>query len=108
MRFFSFATVLGAALLPSICGFSFYASVFGTPAPVIIPGTPCLIQAQQGSAVIAQFLLDLNSVNYWEIYKVNFTPLASDIDLSLRLRCTNNRRVTIALGIDDVTIGDVV
>ncbi|KAF5228121.1 hypothetical protein FAUST_11311 [Fusarium austroamericanum] len=89
-------------------GFSFYANVFGTPAPVIIPGTVCLIQAQQGNAVIGQFPLDLNSVNYWEIYKVNFTPLTSDVDLSLRLRCTNNRRVTLGLGIDDVTIGDVV
>ncbi|CAF3537107.1 unnamed protein product [Fusarium graminearum] len=88
-------------------GFSFYASVFGTPEPVIIPSTLCHIQARQGGAVIAQFPLDLNSVDYYDIYKVNFTPLSSDIDLSLRLRCTNGRRVTLALGIDDVTIGDV-
>lgn len=57
--------------------------------------------------MIAQFPLDLNSVDYYDIYKVNFTPLSSDIDLSLRLRCTNGRRVTLALGIDDVAIGDV-
>lgn len=88
-------------------GFSFYASVFGTPEPVIIPSTLCHIQARQGGAVIAQFPLDLNSVDYYDIYKVNFTPLSSDIDLSLRLRCTNGRRVTLALGIDDVAIGDV-
>ncbi|CEI68041.1 hypothetical protein FVEN_g7690 [Fusarium venenatum] len=81
-----------------------YATIFSTPQPVANAATICFIQAQQGNALITQWRLDFNNLNSYQPFGIDFTPLGSDISLSLKLRCTNGQRVTLALGIDDVTI----
>ncbi|QPC78180.1 hypothetical protein HYE68_008932 [Fusarium pseudograminearum] len=89
-------------------GFSFYSTVFSSPTPIHNPSTICLIQVQQGTTQISLFRVDFNNLDSYQPFSVNFTPVSSVISLSLKLRCTNGQRVTLALGIDDVVIGDVI
>ncbi|UZP40484.1 hypothetical protein NXS19_008300 [Fusarium pseudograminearum] len=89
-------------------GFSFYSTVFSSPTPIHNPSTICLIQVQQGTTQISQFRVDFNNLDSYQPFSINFTPVSSVISLSLKLRCTNGQRVTLALGIDDVVIGDII
>ncbi|KAF5579109.1 hypothetical protein FPCIR_11249 [Fusarium pseudocircinatum] len=81
-----------------------YYTVFSNPTPVIIPGTICFVQVNQGDSIILQSPVNFASLDSYQQYSISFTPASTSISLSLRLRCTNGRRVTLALGIDDVSI----
>ncbi|KAF5648055.1 hypothetical protein F52700_1269 [Fusarium sp. NRRL 52700] len=81
-----------------------YYTVFSNPTPVIIPGTICFVQVQQDSSIIMQSPVSFSNLDSYQQYSINFTPASPSISLSIRLRCTNGRRVTLALGIDDVSI----
>lgn len=81
-----------------------YYTVFSNPTPVIIPGTICFVQVNQGDSIILQSPVNFANVDSYQQYSISFTPASTSISLSLRLRCTNGRRVTLALGIDDVSI----
>ncbi|KAF5253118.1 hypothetical protein FANTH_1949 [Fusarium anthophilum] len=83
---------------------AFYYAIFSNPAPVIIPGTVCLLQVEKDSSVIAQPFLNFASLDSYQQFSINTTPTSDSLSLTIRLRCTNSRRVTVALGIDDVSI----
>ncbi|KAF5983312.1 hypothetical protein FBULB1_3815 [Fusarium bulbicola] len=83
---------------------AFYYAMFSNPAPVIISGTVCLLQVEQDSSVIAQPFLNFASLDSYQQFSINITPTSASLSLTIRLRSTNSRRVTVALGIDDVSI----
>ncbi|KAF5678548.1 hypothetical protein FDENT_8927 [Fusarium denticulatum] len=81
-----------------------YYTVFSKPTPVIIPGTICFVQVNQDNSIILQSPVNFANLDSYQQYSISFTPTSPSISLSIRLRCTNGRRVTLALGIDDVSI----
>ncbi|RGP71798.1 hypothetical protein FSPOR_3164 [Fusarium sporotrichioides] len=87
---------------------SFYATVFSTPAPVLNAATLCFIQTMQGNTQISLSKLDFTNLNSYQAYNLNFTPVGSEFQLKLALRCTNGQKVTLAVGVDDVSIAEVV
>ncbi|KAF5967212.1 hypothetical protein FCOIX_12063 [Fusarium coicis] len=84
-----------------------YATVFNTPAPVKDANTVCVIEALQESWSIAQWRLDFTNLGTYKQYVVNFTPSDDDVTVTMRLRCSNGKKVTLSVGLDDVSLYDI-
>ncbi|XEV07190.1 hypothetical protein FSHL1_012477 [Fusarium sambucinum] len=84
--------------------FTFYATVFSSPAPVRSNGALCTIQAVEDDAIMAVFFLDFNNLDSYQPLTSPFYPVHSDFTFNLRLECSNGEKVTLALGVDDITI----
>ncbi|KAG5800529.1 hypothetical protein H9Q69_000416 [Fusarium xylarioides] len=84
-----------------------YATVFNTPAPVKDESTICVIQALQESTTIAQWRLDFTDLGTYKPYHVDFTPFDEDVTVTMRLRCSDGKKVTLSVGLDDVSLYDI-
>ncbi|KAF5692980.1 hypothetical protein FDENT_2418 [Fusarium denticulatum] len=84
-----------------------YATVFNTPVPVKEESTICVIQALQGSMSIAQWRLDFTNLGTYKEYFVDFTPSDDDVTVTMRLRCSDGKKVTLSVGLDDVSLYDI-
>jgi hypothetical protein len=56
---------------------------------------------------LAQWILSFGNIEQYADYSVNFSPLSADITVSLRLRCSIGAQVTLAVGLDDISLMDV-
>ncbi|KAF9777507.1 hypothetical protein IL306_004397, partial [Fusarium sp. DS 682] len=88
---------------------SAYTTVFNTPAPVKDSNTNCVIQALSDSTILAQWPLDFTTekLGTYKENSVNFTPGDEDVTITLRLRCSDGKKVTISVGLDDVSMHDI-
>ncbi|RBR19001.1 hypothetical protein FVER53590_10100 [Fusarium verticillioides] len=84
-----------------------YATVFNTPAPIKDESTICVIQALQESTIIAQWRLDFTNLGTYKQYFVDFTPSDDDVTVTMRLRCSDGKKVTLSVGLDDVSLYDI-
>ncbi|KAF4503339.1 hypothetical protein FAGAP_493 [Fusarium agapanthi] len=84
-----------------------YTTVFNTPAPVKDATTACVIEALQESMSIAQWRLDFTNLGTYHPYFVDFTPSDEDVTVTMRLRCTDGKKVTLSVGLDDVSMYDI-
>ncbi|KAF5567516.1 hypothetical protein FNAPI_629 [Fusarium napiforme] len=84
-----------------------YATVFNTPAPIKDANTICVIEALQESTSIAQWRLDFENLGTYKQYFVDFTPSDDDVTVTMRLRCSNGKKVTLSVGLDDVSLYDI-
>ncbi|KAF5584418.1 uncharacterized protein FSUBG_12790 [Fusarium subglutinans] len=84
-----------------------YATVFDTPAPVKEQSTICVIEALQESSSIAQWRLDFTNLGTYQSYSVDFTPSDEDVTVTMRLRCSDGKKVTLSVGLDDVSLYDI-
>ncbi|KAF5963874.1 hypothetical protein FBULB1_13110 [Fusarium bulbicola] len=84
-----------------------YATVFNTPAPVKEQSTICVIEALQESSSIAQWRLDFTNLGTYQSYFVDFTPSDEDVTVTMRLRCSDGKKVTLSVGLDDVSLYDI-
>jgi hypothetical protein len=86
---------------------STYITVFNNPDPVKEDATICVIQALQGSTTLSQWRLNFDSLGTYQYNKVDFTPFSRSISLTLRLRCSLGKQVTLSAGLDDVSMVDI-
>ncbi|KAF5646147.1 hypothetical protein F52700_1837 [Fusarium sp. NRRL 52700] len=84
-----------------------YATVFSIPEPVKEASTICVIQALQESTSIAQWRLDFTDLGTYKEYYVDFTPSDEDVTITMRLRCSDGKKVTLSVGLDDVSLYDI-
>ncbi|KAJ3533270.1 hypothetical protein NM208_g2553 [Fusarium decemcellulare] len=85
---------------------SFSAAIFDSPAPNVGDAT-CQLEGLQESSLVGQWPLAFTSVNQYTPFEAEFQPVSGDITLTLRLRCTTENRVTLAVGLDDVVLNDI-
>ncbi|KAI1059880.1 hypothetical protein LB506_008935 [Fusarium annulatum] len=84
-----------------------YATVFNTPAPVKDESTICVIQALQESTILSQWRLDFTALGSYQPLHVDFTPFDEDVTITMRLRCSAGKKVTLSVGLDDVSLYDI-
>ncbi|KAM0813191.1 hypothetical protein AB5N19_13183 [Seiridium cardinale] len=85
---------------------SFSAAVFSEPV-LDIGEANCVLEGLQQGTVVGSWPLDYSSLDEYMSYSTEFTPSDEDITLSLRLRCSTENEVTLAVGIDDVILNDI-
>ncbi|KAF4445822.1 hypothetical protein F53441_10467 [Fusarium austroafricanum] len=87
---------------------SFFSTAFSSaPFPTLDGQTACDMEAYQGGSKIYNWAVDIVNLNLYMPYDIDFTPDNEDFELSLRLRCTSGHTLSIAVGVDDVSMIDV-
>ncbi|KAM0354364.1 hypothetical protein ACHAPU_001408 [Fusarium lateritium] len=84
----------------------FSTAVFSDPEPSEHTDT-CVIDAVKQGSVFKSWPLDQSLLNQYLDYETDFVTNNEDITLSLRLRCDPNKKVTLTIGIDNVSLTDV-
>ncbi|KAF4337113.1 hypothetical protein FBEOM_8963 [Fusarium beomiforme] len=84
-----------------------YYTVFDIPAPVKESSTVCVIQALADSSVVGNWFLDFTNLNTYAPNHADFTPADEDVTVTLRLRCSAGKKVTLSVGLDDVSLYDI-
>ncbi|KAG8361662.1 hypothetical protein FVEN_g990 [Fusarium venenatum] len=87
--------------------FLFCATVFSSPVPSRANYVICAIQAVEDDAIMAVFLLDFNTLGSYQPFTSLFYLMNSDFTFNLRLECSDGEKVTLALGVDDITMTKV-
>ena len=76
-----------------------------------VGSTECHIEAYQDSVEVSKWKLVDFTPDAYQTYSVDFVPVFEDFEISLRLRCSTDAKVTVTFDLDDVSlveIGDVV
>lgn len=84
---------------------AFSAAIFDDPA-IVLGESTCVIEALQKQTVIDSWPLNFAGLNEYKPYDVTFSLIDEDLSLSLRLRCNGRNKVTLSVGIDDVSLYD--
>ncbi|KAM0194658.1 hypothetical protein ACHAPI_006954 [Fusarium lateritium] len=84
---------------------SFYVTVLNEE--LSIGAATCKVEALQGSAVIGSWPLDYQTLGQYKQHTVDFRPIADGFEFDLRLRCTQENKVTLTVALDDVSITEV-
>ncbi|CAJ0550169.1 Ff.00g100990.m01.CDS01 [Fusarium sp. VM40] len=66
----------------------------------------CSIEAIQGSELIQTWRLEYDNLGEYVERTVDFIPVADGFEFDLRLRCTQENKVTLTVALDDVSITD--
>jgi hypothetical protein len=67
----------------------------------------CTVDALQGSTLIQSWRLDYQSLGEYKQHTVDFRPVADGFEFDLRLRCSQDKKVTLTVALDDVSITEV-
>ncbi|KAH7245580.1 hypothetical protein BKA59DRAFT_544808 [Fusarium tricinctum] len=88
-----------------------FANVFSTPMPVKGGSDKCVIEVAQSTPSfemrLAQWVLNFEILERYTEYSVDFSPLSTDISLLFKLRCTIGAQITLATGLDDISLVDI-
>lgn len=84
---------------------TFYVTVLNKQ--LSIGAATCKVEALQGSTVIQSWPLDYQSLGEYKEHTVDFKPIADEFEFDLRLRCTQENKVTLTVALDDVSITEV-
>ncbi|KIL94077.1 hypothetical protein FAVG1_02639 [Fusarium avenaceum] len=90
---------------------SAYAILFSDP--VIVKGASdiCVIEVAQATPSfemrLAQWVFNFNNLEQYTQYKVDFSPLSTGVSVVFKLKCTIGSKVTLAAGLDDVSMVDI-
>ncbi|KIL88628.1 hypothetical protein FAVG1_07875 [Fusarium avenaceum] len=66
----------------------------------------CSVEAIQGSELIQTWRLEYDNLGEYVERTVDFIPVADEFEFNLRLRCTQENKVTLTVALDDVSITD--
>ncbi|KAG5661986.1 hypothetical protein KAF25_004225 [Fusarium avenaceum] len=66
----------------------------------------CSVEAMQGSELIQTWRLEYDNLGEYVERTVDFIPVADGFEFDLRLRCTQENKVTLTVALDDVSITD--
>jgi hypothetical protein len=56
---------------------------------------------------LSQWRLDFTDLGTYKPLFVDFTPFDEDITITMRLRCSAGKKVTLSVGLDDASLYDV-
>ncbi|RGP74732.1 hypothetical protein FSPOR_1311 [Fusarium sporotrichioides] len=84
---------------------SFSATVFDDPEPSLGDST-CAIEALQNERLIESWTPNYAALNEYKSFDKTFQAIDEDVRFTLRLRCNGPNRVTVSVGIDDVSLYD--
>jgi hypothetical protein len=74
---------------------------------LFVGAATCTVEALQGSTLIQSWRLEYQSLGEYKEHTVDFRPIADGFEFDLRLRCTQENKVTLTVALDDVSITDV-
>ncbi|KAF5664434.1 hypothetical protein FHETE_7025 [Fusarium heterosporum] len=83
----------------------FSSATFGNPVPSQHVDT-CKIEALKDGLIIGSWPVDTINLNEYQDYEMDFVIDDEDMTLSMRIRCDPNYKVTVTVGIDDVSVTD--
>ncbi|KAM0318480.1 hypothetical protein ACHAPQ_010658 [Fusarium lateritium] len=86
-------------------------SVFNFPTIVRDSTNTCVVDVSQSiptfTSRLAFWIPDFVVTDRYADYSIDFSPLSADISLSFVFRCTTGARVTLSVGLDDISLEDV-
>lgn len=56
---------------------------------------------------MSQWRLDFTALGSYQPLHVDFTPFDEDVTITMRLRCSAGKKVTLSVGLDDVSLYDI-
>lgn len=56
---------------------------------------------------LAQWVFNFDNLEQYTQYKVDFSPLSTGVSVVFKLKCTIGSRVTLAVGLDDISLVDI-
>lgn len=83
---------------------SFSGAVHGLPN---LGEASCMMEALLNQEVFASWAIENFVVGEYSTYSTDFTTDDEDATITLRLRCTNENRVSIDFGVDDVVVNEI-
>ncbi|KAF5002508.1 hypothetical protein FGRMN_333 [Fusarium graminum] len=83
----------------------FSSATFSNPVPSQHVNT-CKVEALKDGQIIGSWPVDTVDLNEYHDYEMDFVIKDDDITLSMRIRCDPLQKVTVTVGIDDVSITD--
>ncbi|KAF4954221.1 hypothetical protein FGADI_5434 [Fusarium gaditjirri] len=82
-----------------------YSTVFSSPVP--ISGTNCKISATHSGFPTDEFDIDFDTLDAYQPYIFEFTPIASTISISVNVRCDPSDDFLFSSGFDDISLMDI-
>ncbi|KAM0231965.1 hypothetical protein ACHAP5_010898 [Fusarium lateritium] len=86
-------------------------SVFNFPTIVRDSANTCVVEVAQSiptfTSRLAFWFPDFVVTDRYADYSIDFSALSADISLSFAFRCTTGARVTLSVGLDDISLEDV-